>query len=110
MRIVNADGRLAIAGPDNTAVDVESASGGEFGSDPQDIYEHWDRFREWAVTQAGSGTRPVPEAGLGAPAPRPRQIFGIGLNYRAHAEESGMDIPATPLVFAKFPAAVTGPF
>ncbi|MEZ5344928.1 MAG: fumarylacetoacetate hydrolase family protein [Pyrinomonadaceae bacterium] len=33
----------------------------------------------------------------------------IGLNYRDHAIESGMDIPENPLVFSKFPTSVTGP-
>ena len=34
----------------------------------------------------------------------------IGLNYRDHAVESGLDIPEIPVVFAKFPASVTGPY
>jgi 2-keto-4-pentenoate hydratase/2-oxohepta-3-ene-1,7-dioic acid hydratase in catechol pathway len=37
-------------------------------------------------------------------------VFAIGLNYRAHAEESGMDIPTVPATFTKFPASITGPF
>src|ERR1700723_1694652 len=43
-------------------------------------------------------------------APAPRQVFGIGLNYREHAAESGFDAPATePPVFTKFPSCITGP-
>ena len=33
---------------------------------------------------------------LGAPVPRPSQSFGIGLNYRDHAGESGMTLPPAP--------------
>ena len=46
---------------------------------------------------------------LEAPVPRPRQIFAIGLNYRDHAEESGMEIPPAPLTFTKFPSSLAGP-
>lgn len=38
----------------------------------------------------------------------PRKIIAIGLNYRDHAEESELDIPAMPVVFAKFPSALIG--
>ncbi len=43
-----------------------------------------------------------------APVPRPGKIVAIGLNYRDHAAELGLDIPAVPLMFAKFPSAVIG--
>lgn len=46
---------------------------------------------------------------LGPPVPRPRQVFAVGLNYRSHAEESGMDAPPTPLIFTKFPGCLVGP-
>jgi 2-keto-4-pentenoate hydratase/2-oxohepta-3-ene-1,7-dioic acid hydratase in catechol pathway len=38
----------------------------------------------------------------------PRKIAAIGLNYRAHASESELDVPAVPVVFAKFPSALVG--
>ncbi len=40
---------------------------------------------------------------------RPPKIVAIGLNYRDHVIESGVDAPERPLVFAKFPSAVIGP-
>lgn len=36
-------------------------------------------------------------------------IFGIGLNYRAHAEETGAKIPEYPILFMKPTTAATGP-
>lgn len=36
----------------------------------------------------------------------PRQILAIGLNYRSHAEESELDVPSVPVVFAKLPSSV----
>ena len=44
-----------------------------------------------------------------APIPRPGKIICIGLNYRDHAEESGMDVPESPVTFSKFPNSVIGP-
>jgi 2,4-diketo-3-deoxy-L-fuconate hydrolase len=41
--------------------------------------------------------------------PRPRQLFAVGLNYRQHAIEFGLDIPPSPLVFTKFPSSVGPP-
>lgn len=38
------------------------------------------------------------------------KLIGIGLNYADHARESGMPIPAEPLVFMKATSAIAGPF
>ena len=51
----------------------------------------------------------VEPARLGPPVPRPRKVFGIGVNYRAHAAEAGMELPKQPMVFTKFPSCLTGP-
>ena len=45
---------------------------------------------------------------LASPIPRPRKIICIGLNYRDHAEESGMPIPDSPIIFSKFGTCVIG--
>jgi acylpyruvate hydrolase len=44
-----------------------------------------------------------------APVPRPRAIFGIGLNYRDHAAETGRDLPEFPIVFMKLPTSSAPP-
>ena len=49
------------------------------------------------------------EVVLGPPVPDARQVFGIGLNYKSHAEESGMELPPAPLTFTKFPSCLAGP-
>jgi len=46
---------------------------------------------------------------LRAPLGNPPRIFAIGLNYRDHARESGMEIPTTPVVFFKLATAIIGP-
>ncbi len=45
---------------------------------------------------------------LCAPVPRPGKIICIGLNYRDHAEESGMAIPVSPIIFSKFSSCAIG--
>ena len=39
----------------------------------------------------------------------PRAIFGIGLNYAAHAQEQGKDLPERPIVFMKLPSSSAPP-
>lgn len=45
----------------------------------------------------------------GAPMTRPGKIICIGLNYRNHAKEAGMEIPSEPIIFMKAPNTVIGP-
>jgi 2-keto-4-pentenoate hydratase/2-oxohepta-3-ene-1,7-dioic acid hydratase in catechol pathway len=49
----------------------------------------------------GAGV-PLEEVELAPPVPDPEKIICIGLNYRSHAAEAGLDPPATPTFFAKF--------
>jgi 2-keto-4-pentenoate hydratase/2-oxohepta-3-ene-1,7-dioic acid hydratase in catechol pathway len=43
------------------------------------------------------------------PIPRPGKIVCVGLNYKDHAEEQGVELPAAPLFFAKFTTSLIGP-
>jgi len=89
--------------------DLERHSEGRLSSDPMQAIARHAELHEVA---AGLGAPPDAKLGdveLGLCVPRPQKVFGIGLNYRSHAEESGMEIPATPLVFTKFPSCLTGP-
>jgi 2-keto-4-pentenoate hydratase/2-oxohepta-3-ene-1,7-dioic acid hydratase in catechol pathway len=59
---------------------------------------------------------PVEDVKILAPIPRPRKnIFGIGLNYRSHVEESARtldtdkNLPQKPIIFTKPPTSVIGP-
>ncbi|MCT9929012.1 fumarylacetoacetate hydrolase family protein [Planotetraspora sp. A-T 1434] len=109
MRIGNLSGRLTVF-TDAGAIDVQQASDGRFGPDPQSVYGQWDEFIIWAAQAAGTaGAAPFAMEDLGSPAPRPAQVFGIGVNYRAHSAEAGMEAPEFPVVFTKFPTSITGP-
>ncbi|MFZ4827296.1 MAG: fumarylacetoacetate hydrolase family protein [Phototrophicaceae bacterium] len=49
---------------------------------------------EWLIDEATLTLAPI--------VPNPQKIICVGLNYRRHAEESGMAIPTTPVLFSKF--------
>ena len=87
---------------------MATASEGRFGPDPMSAYDEWAAFAEWA-SGVSDATGPL-TSGLRCPVPRPAQVFAIGLNYRSHAEESGMTVPDVPATFTKFPASLSGPF
>ncbi|GJF33927.1 fumarylacetoacetate hydrolase [Kitasatospora sp. NE20-6] len=109
MRIANLSGRLVLVA-DGLAVDVERASTGRFSADPQAVYERWDEFRSWAAQADLPTGVAFDPADLGSPAPAPRQLLAIGLNYRDHAAESGFTAPdGLPPVFTKFATSITGP-
>ena len=62
-----------------------------------------------AVDAAGEPAVALAEARLLPPVPDPDKLIGIGLNYASHAEEAGLEPPATPTFFAKFRNALVGP-
>ena len=61
---------------------------------------------EDGVTRA---SRTIANPTLSPPIPDPEKIVCMGLNYRAHAEEAGVDPPETPTFFAKFRNALAAP-
>ncbi|WP_116040433.1 fumarylacetoacetate hydrolase family protein [Amycolatopsis palatopharyngis] len=112
MRFANVAGRLTLLTGPTTGVDIHSASGGRFPADPAGVYEQWAGLLDWVreLDLATAETVPVTEQQLGNPAPRPQQVFAIGLNYADHAAEAKFAVPETPTVFTKFPSCLTGPF
>lgn len=52
----------------------------------------------------------INEVELMAPVPRPGKILAIGLNYRDHIEETGMEAPKTQVWFNKQVTAVNAPY
>lgn len=108
MRLFNLAGRLSTF-VDGAVVDVASATGGRVSPDPQQMFEAWDELVDWGAANDASGSGDVDTAQLEAPVPRPPQVFAIGLNYRAHAEEGIFSAPDEPTVFTKWPSCIVGP-
>jgi len=67
-----------------------------------------DRLASGDRTPAAGPEHPLDDVELLAPHV-PRAIFGIGLNYLAHAREQGAEPPAAPIVFMKLPSSVVAP-
>jgi 2,4-didehydro-3-deoxy-L-rhamnonate hydrolase len=83
-----------------------------FGSDYDEAFFRGDgleRLAAWARHDASRAPRVGPATRLGPPLCRPSKIVCIGLNFRDHAAESGMDIPKEPVVFFKATTSIAGP-
>jgi 2,4-diketo-3-deoxy-L-fuconate hydrolase len=89
--------------------DLERHSGGRLPADPMRAIARHGDLHEMAARLDGPPDAALDSVELGICVPRPRKVFAVGLNYRSHAEETGMELPRTPLVFAKFPSCLTGP-
>ena len=68
-----------------------------------------ERLRTWLSTNAANAPRVAQSVRLGPPIARPSKIVCIGLNFRDHAAESGMPLPAEPVLFFKSTTALCGP-
>jgi 2-keto-4-pentenoate hydratase/2-oxohepta-3-ene-1,7-dioic acid hydratase in catechol pathway len=93
---------------DGTRLDVSSAV-----TDYNEAFFSKDGIkplREW-LKQHGSTAPKVPlSVRLGPPVSRPSKIVCIGLNYKAHAEESKKEVPKEPVIFMKATSSLSGPF
>ncbi len=91
--------------------DLEKVSNGNFSSDVMDaVARHQELHVITESLSAESADWALPEVELSAPVPHPRNSFGVGLNYRDHAAESSMELPPVPVIFAKYPSCINGPF
>ena len=68
------------------------------------------KLRTWLETEQGCLAPKVPGTSrIAAPFARPSKIVCIGLNFRDHAAESGMELPKEPVIFFKATTALAGP-
>lgn len=110
MRFVNADGRAGFLVGEQV-FDIATLSNGSISADPMRVVTgQWRHAVNLHAKGAFDGGRPLAEVTLGPPVPAPRAVYGVGLNYRDHAAETGKDLPELPAVFTKFPTAITGPY
>lgn len=106
-RLLNVNGRSALQRHDRW-FDLADVSGDDSLADPLTAVARHHELHAWAERCSGAG-QPLDGATLGPPVPNPRQVFGIGLNYRDHAAETGATLPPVPLTFTKFPTCIIGP-
>jgi 2-keto-4-pentenoate hydratase/2-oxohepta-3-ene-1,7-dioic acid hydratase in catechol pathway len=92
---------------DGTRVDASA-----FGSDYDENFFGGDglqRLRGWSEQHGSNAPRVASGTRLGPPICRPSKIVCIGLNFRDHAAESGMDLPKEPVIFFKASSSLAGP-
>ncbi len=83
-----------------------------FGSDYDERFfggDGLERLAAWAAENAASAPTVDASVRLGPPITRPSKIVCVGLNYSDHAKESGMPIPAEPILFFKSTSSLVGP-
>jgi len=88
-------------------VDAWNALGGD-GSTVRELLAS-GRVEEVRTAAESAPTVPLADIELLPPVPDPDKIVCIGLNYRSHAAEAGIDPPETPTFFAKFRNALAPP-
>jgi 2-keto-4-pentenoate hydratase/2-oxohepta-3-ene-1,7-dioic acid hydratase in catechol pathway len=66
-----------------------------------------DRLKD--LSGASGDPIPLAEVELEPPVPDPEKIICIGLNYRSHAAEAGLDPPDSPTIFGKYRNALAAP-
>jgi len=91
---------------DGAVVDIWTALGGR-GSGVRDLLES-GRLEEVAEIGDARIVR-LQAVELLPPVPDPQKIICIGLNYKAHAAEAGIEPPETPTFFGKFANALAAP-
>jgi acylpyruvate hydrolase len=106
MRIarVSKDGRIGLAAKSGGTVTVVFEEG---------LADLDAQIAAGTLTEAGAkaaAAEAVDETALTflPPVVRPSKIICLGLNYRDHAEESGLGIPEFPVLFARFPSSLIG--
>lgn len=108
-RLANIDNRAVLV-DDTHFYDVATISDGALGPDPMAAIADVATLHTLAASLASiEPTGALAGSVLGPPIPRPRNSFGIGLNYRSHVAEADMEVPKVPLVFTKFPSCIVGP-
>ena len=106
-RLANIAGRATLCDATHW-YDLDSITSGAFSTDVMAAITRSAELHHIDLsTHTPSGA--LADAHFDAAVPAPKNCFAIGLNYRSHAAESSMELPASPLTFTKFPSCLVGP-
>ena len=67
------------------------------------------RLGKWLEQNESRCPKISDDVRLGPPVYKPSKIVCVGLNYAKHAKESGMELPAEPVLFFKATSSLVGP-
>ncbi len=109
-RLANVAGRSALVDQHGNWFDAAALTNGAIDSNPMIAITNPAALSDASAgLNAATPSGTLAKADVRAPIPEPRNVFAIGLNYRDHAAESAMELPANPLVFTKFPSCIVAP-
>jgi 2-keto-4-pentenoate hydratase/2-oxohepta-3-ene-1,7-dioic acid hydratase in catechol pathway len=106
-RLASSAGRAVLVA-DDVAADLAALSGDPTLADPMAAVARHHELHglQERVGEGSPGALDQGALAFDAPVPRPQKVFGIGLNYREHAAETGAELPPAPLTFTKFPSCL----
>ena len=108
-KLANIEGRAALVDGENY-YDLETISNGKFNNDTSNALTNLVGLSELSEDLSKSEpTGLLHDVKIDAPISAPKKCYAVGLNYRNHAEEAGMGIPAVPMVFTKHTTCLVGP-
>ena len=108
-RLANISGRASLVEDDNY-YDLEVISDGEFNSNPSDALQNQKRLKQLnGQLSEMEPTGVINDSELGPPVSFSANCYAVGLNYKNHAEESGLEIPDVPMIFTKHTSCLVGP-
>jgi len=109
-QFANVDGRASLV-HDQSYFDLERVTNGDFTSNPMDAIGRYQELGAVSLgLEASDADGVLSPSSLGPPVPAPQKVFGVGLNYKAHVEETGSDLPEFPVVFTKYPTCLNSAF
>ena len=107
--------RYGEPGAERPAVLLDDGSRIDVSSQVRDFDEEFfagdgmAKLRAWGEGERWRAPKVPGTARVGCPIARPSKIVCIGLNFRDHAAESGMELPKEPVIFFKATTAIVGP-
>ena len=108
-KLANISGKAALVKGEHY-YDLKVISNNTFDEDTLNALNRLDELHELNGTlDEKTPTGLLEEAKIDAPISSPKNCYAVGLNYRNHAEEAGMEIPSVPMIFTKHTSCLVGP-
>ena len=109
-KLANISGQAALVKGEHY-YDLKTISNNALSDDTLDALNHLDELHK--LNSSLDKTNPtglLKDVSIDAPISNPKNCYAVGLNYRNHAEEAGMEIPSVPMIFTKHTTCLVGPF
>ena len=107
-KLANISGRAALIDKDNF-FDLETISEGLFDHKTSNALSNLEDLHKLSAELSDKeATGSLENADFKSPVSSPKNCYAVGLNYRNHAEEAGMEIPDVPMIFTKHTTCLVG--